>query len=59
MNKTLSLTADDVELLGDVIRVYLDDLRSEIGHTDNFDYREGLHAKEQRLNALLEQLAGS
>jgi hypothetical protein len=59
MSKTLTLTSEDVELLGDVIRVYLDDLRSEIGHTDNFDYREGLHAKENRLNALLEQLASS
>ena len=59
MNTSLGLTTEDVGLLRDVIRSYLDDLHSEIAHTENFDYREALHAKQRRLNELLTQLGGS
>ena len=59
MNTSLELAAEDVALLRDVIRSYLSDLHDEIVHTDDFEFREGLHAKQRRLNALLDQLGGS
>lgn len=58
MNTSLELTTEDVSLLRDVIRSYLSDLHDEIAHTDDFEFREGLHDKQRRLNALLDQLGG-
>ncbi|HEX8359377.1 MAG TPA: hypothetical protein VF613_04690 [Longimicrobium sp.] len=54
------LTLDDegAALLADALRSYLSDLHSEISGTDNFDFREALKAREQRLNAILHQLGG-
>jgi hypothetical protein len=59
MNTNLELTAEDVSLLRDVIRSYLSDLHDEIVHTDDFEFKEGLHDRQRRLNALLDQLGGS
>jgi len=59
MSNTLQLAQDDAALLADVIRSYLNELHDEITHTDNYDLREALHAKQRRLNALLEQLGGA
>lgn len=59
MNTSLELTTEDVGLLRDVIRSYLDDLRSEIVHTENYDYRQTLHERQRRLNEILAQLGGS
>ena len=56
---TLQLAEQDVALLADVIRSYLNGLHDEITHTDNYDMREALHEKQRRLNALLEQLGGA
>jgi hypothetical protein len=58
MNTSLELTTEDVALLRDVIRSYLSDLHDEIVHTENFEFREGLHEKQRRLNELLDQLGG-
>ena len=54
----LDLTQEDVAILRDTIRSYLNDLHDEIAHTENFEFREGLQARQQRLNALLERLGG-
>lgn len=59
MSATLQLTPDDAALLREVIAHYLDELKSEIAHTDDYDYREGLHAKERRLTDLVGQLSAS
>ena len=56
MNVTLDLTADDADLLMTAIRSYLDDLHDEIAHTESYEFREALKARQQRLNALLEHL---
>jgi hypothetical protein len=56
---SLDLTQEDVGLLREVITHYLSELHSEIVHTENYDFRESLHEKQRRLNALLEQLGGS
>ena len=52
----LSLDNDDAALLADALRSYLSDLHSEIAGTDNFDFREALKRREQRLNVILSQL---
>jgi hypothetical protein len=54
----LDLTQEDVAILRDTIRSYLNDLHDEIAHTESFEFREGLQARQQRLNALLERLGG-
>lgn len=59
MATSLDLTREDTELLRDVIRHYLGELHDEIVHTENYDFREALHAKQRRLNELLEQLGNA
>ncbi|HYH79970.1 MAG TPA: hypothetical protein VEX86_09230 [Longimicrobium sp.] len=59
MSTTLQLAQDDAALLADVIRSYLSGLQDEASHTDNYEMREGLHEKQRRLDALLEQLGGA
>ena len=54
----LSLDDGDAALLADALRSYLSDLHSEIAGTDNFDYREGLKKREQRLIVILNHLGG-
>jgi hypothetical protein len=54
----LDLTQEDVAILRDVIRSYLSELHDEIVHTENFEFREALQAKQQRLNDLLDRLGG-
>ena len=59
MTNTLQLAQDAAALLADVIRSYLNDLHDEITPHRNYDLREALHAKQRRLNELLEQLGGT
>lgn len=54
----LSLDDEGAALLADALRSYLSDLHSEIAGTDNFDFREALKKREQRLNLILNQLGG-
>ena len=54
----LDLTREDVAILRDVVRSYLNDLHDEIAHTENFDFREALQERQRRLVAILEQLGG-
>jgi hypothetical protein len=56
---TLQLAEQDVSLLADVIRSYLNDLHDEAAHTDNYELREALHEKQRRLNEILQQLGTS
>ena len=55
----LELTQEDVAILRDTIRSYLNDLHDEITHTDNYDLREALHERQRRLQAILGQLDGA
>ena len=57
-NVNLDLTQEDVAILRDVIRTYLSDLHDEIAHTENYEFREGLQARQQRLTELLDRLGG-
>jgi LPS O-antigen subunit length determinant protein (WzzB/FepE family) len=54
----LDLTQEDAAILRDVIRSYLSDLHDEIAHTENYEFREGLQARQRRLTDLLERLGG-
>ena len=54
----LDLTQEDVAILRDVIRSYLNELHDEIVHTENFEFREGLQEKQRRLTELLDRLGG-
>jgi hypothetical protein len=54
----LELDPEEVAILRDVIRSYLNDLHDEIVHTENFEFREGLQERQQRLMAMLERLGG-
>ncbi|HET7228808.1 MAG TPA: hypothetical protein VFJ16_02265 [Longimicrobium sp.] len=55
----LQLEEQDVALLADVIRSYLNDLHDEITHTDDYDLRQALHQKQQRLQEIVQQLGGA
>jgi LPS O-antigen subunit length determinant protein (WzzB/FepE family) len=57
-NVNLDLTQEDVAILRDVIRSYLSELHDEIVHTENYEFREGLQARQRRLQDLLERLGG-
>ena len=59
MNTSLDLTQEDVALLREVLKHYLDELHSEIVHTENFEFREGLQERQRRLQDLLERLGGA
>jgi hypothetical protein len=52
----LELTGPETVLLREIAEEWLSDLRVEIGHTDNLDYREGLKRKEALLRDVLERL---
>jgi LPS O-antigen subunit length determinant protein (WzzB/FepE family) len=58
-NVNLELTQEDVAILRDTIQSYLNDLHDEIAHTENFEFREGLQARQQRLQAMLDRLGGA
>ncbi|MGD2067514.1 MAG: hypothetical protein PVI57_02420 [Gemmatimonadota bacterium] len=55
----LKLDADEAELLRQVLRDYLSDLRMEIADTDSLDYRDRLKDRKQRLRGIAEKLEGA
>lgn len=52
----LSLLAEEVALLERVLTCYLSDLRTEIAHTDDYDFREALKRDRSSLQAILSRL---
>ncbi len=54
----MNLTIDDADrtLLQRLLERALGDLRYEISNTDSYDYRQGLHADEDRLKAIIAKL---
>jgi hypothetical protein len=47
---------DELTLLAEVLKEYLTDLRSEILDTDDYNYRQGLKEREERLKDILGKL---
>jgi hypothetical protein len=54
---SLTLSAEERELLQDVLREAISDLRMEIADTDSHDYRAMLHHREDLLKQLAARLA--
>lgn len=54
---SLTLSAEEHELLQDVLREVISDLRMEIADTDAADYRAMLHHREDLLKQLVARLA--
>ena len=52
----IELSGPEAQLLRELAEEWLDDLRVEIGHTDNKDYRDALKWKESLLHDILERL---
>lgn len=52
----LELSKKEVEVLLEVIQSYVDDLKYEIRHTDDRDYKEELKLKEKFIELLLEKV---
>ena len=50
------LSSEEVNVLTEVIREYLSDLRMEIAGTDDYDYRKGLKHKEDILQSVISRL---
>lgn len=47
----------DIELLRRVLDHYLGNLRMEIGRTDDYEFRQSLHAEEDRLKGIIARIA--
>lgn len=54
---SLDLSADEAEVLRTALTSYLDDLQDEIGHTDDFEFREALQRRRDILQSIVERLA--
>ncbi len=54
---SLTLSAEERELLHDILREAIADLRMEIADTDSYDYRTMLHRREDLLKQLAARLA--
>jgi hypothetical protein len=52
----LELTEPEADLLREIVEEWLSDLRVEIGHADNLDYRERLKRQEAVLRDVLDRL---
>jgi len=52
----IELSAEEVEMLREILQSYLGDLRMEIADTDQMDFRELLKLREVFLKALLVRL---
>lgn len=53
---TMILNQEEVKLIQQVLDTTLEDLRSEIHHTDRLEYKEDLKIKEDRLQPLIDKL---
>jgi hypothetical protein len=53
----IELTADEAEMLREILQSYLGDLRMEIVATDQMEFREHLKLREVFLKDLLVRLA--
>jgi len=52
----LNLTTEEAEMLNEVLKSYLSDLRMEIADTDSGFFRAGLKEKEVFLKRVIEDL---
>ena len=53
---SLNLNREEIELISRILNITLEDLRSEIHHTDRFEYKDILREKERIIQGLLIRL---
>lgn len=51
-----TISTEELEILTDVLKEYLTDLRSEILDTDDYEYKQGLKHKEEVLRVILAKM---
>ncbi len=52
----IELTRDELNLLEEVVREFVSELRAEIAGTESYDFRQGLKKKEETLQSILAKL---
>lgn len=55
----ITLNDNEVSALLEALNSYLPNLRQEIGSTENYDWRQQMHAQEEALSGLVAKLGGS
>jgi len=55
----LELSGEEATDLADALRSYLNDFHDEIVNTDDFDYKQSLQRKRERLETIVARLAGT
>ncbi|MEW6144541.1 MAG: hypothetical protein AB1598_05930 [Thermodesulfobacteriota bacterium] len=55
----LNLTAEEADMLKEILASYLSDLRMEIADTDSMDFREELKKREVLLKRLIADIGKS
>jgi hypothetical protein len=56
---TLELSSEEATDLAAALRSYLNDFHDEIVNTDDFDYKQALQQKRERLEAVVARLGGT
>ncbi len=56
---TLELSREEATDLADALRSYLNDFHDEIVNTDDFDYKQTLQHKRERLEAIVARIGGT
>jgi hypothetical protein len=56
---TLELSREEAADLADALRSYLNDFHDEIVNTDDFDYKQALQRKRERLESVVARLGGT
>ena len=57
--KTLTFSEEEQQLVVEILEKEIPNLRDEIVHTDDHDYREFLKEREKRLRELVSKLTAS
>ncbi len=55
---SVEMSAEERELVAELLDQELEDVRSEQHHTQAFDYKESLRRREELIRGLLAKLAG-
>jgi hypothetical protein len=56
---SLDISHEESEALTVALRSYLNELQTEIAHTDDYDFRQGLQRRRELLEGLASRLEGS
>jgi hypothetical protein len=55
----VNLSEKEVTALLQALNFYLPNLREQIGSTENYDWRQQMHAEEEALTGVISKLGGS